>query len=83
VAAADLLEAEGRNLKRNALRTSLAIGLALVAVLFLFIGTGLLLAALYMKFAALWGQATGLLATGTASFLCGGLFLWLTMRINR
>ena len=83
MAAADLLEAEGRNLKQNALRTSLAIGLALVAVLFLLTGTGLLLAALYVKSAALWGQAAGLLATGAASFLCGGLFLWLTMRINR
>jgi len=54
-----------------------------VGLLFVLAGAGFLLAAIYIKSAALWGQAIAALLTGLVSFLFGGIFLWLTTRMNR
>lgn len=83
LAATDLLEAEGRSLKRNALRTSMAIGLALVAVVLLLAALGFFLAAVYLLAASRWGGAGGALAASLAALLLAGLFLWLALRTGR
>jgi hypothetical protein len=57
--------------------------LAITVVLFLITGTGLLLAAIYIKTSALWGTATGAVATSVAAFFFAGVFLWLMIRTSR
>ena len=54
-----------------------------MGLLFVLAGSGFLLAAVYIKSATLWGPAIAALVTGVVSFLFGGIFLWLTTRMNR
>ena len=70
-------------MKQNALKTSIAIGLAVAAVLMLLASAGFLLAAVYIQSAALWGDAVAALVASGVSLLFTGLFLWLTLRMNR
>ncbi len=44
---------------------------------------GFLLAAVYIRSAASWGDAVAALITSGVSLLFTGLFLWLTLRVNR
>ena len=83
MAAADLLEAEGRLLRRNALRTALAVGLGLAAVTLALAGTGLVLLALHTAADAHWGAVPAALLTALGAFGAAGGFLWLSLKTNR
>jgi len=52
-------------------------------VVLLLAAVGFLLAAVYLKSAALWGSAAGALATALFASLLAGVFLWLTIRTSR
>ncbi len=70
-------------MRRNTLRTALAVGLVVVLVLLLLAGFGFLLAAVYLRAAAHWGSATGALVTSGITFVLAGILLWLTFRAIR
>ena len=83
IAAAELLEAEGRSLKTHALKTALAIGVAWMGLMFLGLGGGLLLYGLYLEARLHWGPIGALFFTAVLAISIGGSLLWLTKRLAR
>lgn len=83
IAVADLLEAEGRELRRQA--TRLGWGLALIALscLLATVGFGCWLWGLFEHAAQAYGPANAALLTGTAAVVLAGLVAWLIRRLTR
>lgn len=79
----ELLEAEGRALRRQAARLAGAVAaIALTAVLGVG-GAALCLWGLYQHLAGAIGPANGALLTGLGTFLVAGAGLWLAVRLSR
>ena len=83
VAFFDLLEAEGRALRRGALRTGAGLALLVVASLLALSGFGLLIWALYGWLAVQFNQPQAAALTGVAVLAFTGLLLWLANRAAR
>jgi hypothetical protein len=83
IAVADLLEAEGRSLRRSAVRTGWGLGLVTVASVLLLAGLVLCLAALYDALAAQLGSVAAKLGTGLAGLALAGVAAWLAGRVSR
>lgn len=82
VALADLLEAEGRALRRTTARLGLGLGMIALAVLFAAAGLGLCLWAAYQYLASELGQTLAVLLAGVVALVAAGLFLWLAKRLT-
>ena len=82
IALADLLEAEGRTLRRSAARLGLGLGMIVLAVAFAAAGLGLCLWAAYQYLATALGQTPAVLLAGVAALVAAGLFLWLARRLT-
>ncbi len=83
LAMADLVEAEGRLLRRNVLRTGLGLVLVAVAGLFAVIGAGLCLWAAYLGLLPRLGGAGAALLIGVVAWSLAGVLSWLAIRLAR
>lgn len=83
MAVADLLEAEGRVLRRATARLGGTLVLAAVAGLIALGGLGLCLWGIYQYLTASLGNAAAALVTGVASVVVAGGILWIGQRISR
>ena len=77
IALADLVEAEGRSLRRNIVRVGNSLTLIAIAVLLAAAGAGMLLWALYQSLAAAVGSALGALLTGLAGLIAAVILSWI------
>ena len=83
VALADLLEAEGRSLRRATARLGLSLVLFAVAGLAVVAGLCLCLWGLYQYLAFSYGGVTAAVSIGVVSIVVAGGILWIAQRINR
>ncbi len=83
IALADLLEAEGRELRRNIARLGQSYALNSVASVLAAGGALLILWAFYQSMVMAMGPVMGALITGVVGLLCAGVMLWLAQLINR
>lgn len=79
----DLLEAEGRALRRGALRTGAGLALLAVGSLLALTGFGLLIWALYGWLAVQFSQPQAAALTGLVVLVFTGVLLWLAARSAR
>lgn len=70
VAAADLIEAEGRALRRSVFMTSVAVCLALLAVNVLLLGLVFFTLAVFWALQGQWGAPTAAAACGGLALVC-------------
>jgi hypothetical protein len=83
IALVELLEAEGRALRRALLGAGIGLGLVCAATVVGLSGLGLCLWSAYLYLGTLLNPPLAALATGALTLcLCGGL-LWLALRLNR
>jgi hypothetical protein len=82
IAAADLLEAEGRTLRRAFLRTVWGVALIGFAGLLAVAGAALCTWALYQYLALPLAQSTAALLTGLIVLAVAGLLAWIVRRAN-
>jgi hypothetical protein len=78
----DLIEAEGRLLKRKILQIVSSIGLMVVALLFVILAFGFLLAAIYQFLLLYWPLPLVLFAMSLLCLAITGGLLWVMQRIN-
>ncbi len=83
IACADLLEAEGRCLRRSILRLGVAILCLGGAALLLLGGSGLLLWAAYQLLSQSLGPLAAAVASAVAMIVLGGILAWLSVRLTR
>lgn len=83
IAFIELLEAEGRALRRSALALSRSLAFLGCAVLLLILGLGCLLTGSYLIAARVIGTAEALLLTGMLAAGAASIFLWLSNRERR
>jgi hypothetical protein len=79
VSGAELVEAEGRMLKRQVLRLAIALGLGLAALVLGLAGVGFLLAALFLALAQPLGYAGAAAVFGAVALVlaaAAGFFVW-------
>lgn len=80
---ADLLEAEGRVLRKTAARFGLSVSLFLIAAALVQLGAIGLLAGAWLGLRAELGAAWASAITGAASVLLAAVLIWIGARINR
>ncbi len=78
IALADLVEAEGRELKMQAVRLSRSLALVVFAILLAAAGAGLLLWAIYQGVSASLGSAGGALVSGLVGLAAAGVVIWVS-----
>ncbi len=78
IALLELLEAEGRSLRKATMNTGRALVLLFAAGLFLIAGAGLLAWALYQHLLTLTTPALSAAGVGLLVLLLGGVLLWLS-----
>lgn len=83
IALADLLEAEGRALRKAVLRTGAGFALLIIAALFALAGLGLCMWAVYLWLATSLGPSGAAALTGAMSLILAGVLAWITIRLNR
>jgi hypothetical protein len=83
IALIELLEAEGRALRRAMLDTGVGLGLIVVASLFALAGLGLCFWSAYLYLVTLLGQPLAALATGVLTLCLSGGLRWAASRLNR
>lgn len=83
IAVADLLEAEGRALRRGTLRTGAGLACLWAAALLLVAGLGLCLWALYQWLSLVVGSIVGALLIGGILLILSGGLVWTVMRLSR
>ena len=83
VAATELLEAEGRVLKRHAVRLMVVAGLGFVIIVFLIAALGSLLFSLYTALSALIPPAGAALVCGAVSLLAAWCGFLVARRLTR
>jgi len=83
IALADLVEAEGRALRRSVVRTSLGIAFLRAATLMLVLGLGLCLWGIYQWLSSAMGPAGAASFIGALALLFSGGLVWLAMRLGR
>lgn len=79
----DLLEAEGRTLRRSAMRVGVGLGLFVASAVVGLAGLGFCLWSAYLYFDTMLGTPMAALATGALTFLIAGGLLWTALRLNR
>tara|TARA_R110002111_G_scaffold11662_4_gene35742 strand:+ start:1138 stop:1419 length:282 start_codon:yes stop_codon:yes gene_type:complete len=79
----DLLEAEGRLLRKKALQSVIVVMLMSVACLFLAAALALLLAALYQVFIIWWAAPLAYLATAFSSLILAGVLSWISYHFSQ
>lgn len=79
----DLVEAEGRLLKRRVLQAASVVMLMSTAFLFMAITLALLLAALYQSFILWWSPPWAYLATALSSLILAGALSWITYHFSQ
>jgi len=82
VACADLLEAEGRALRRGAVRAGSALALVCVAALTVLGGLAALSWSLYRALSAPLGEAGAAAMLGGALLVIGGVLAWIVKRLS-
>ncbi|MFB6259705.1 MAG: hypothetical protein ABEK42_03190, partial [Thiohalorhabdaceae bacterium] len=75
--------AEGRALRRGALRTGAGLAVIGLAALFAAAGLGLLLWTVFRGLSGLWGETIAALGTGVLALLVAGVLAWIAKRIAR
>lgn len=83
IAVADLLEAEGRALRRQTTRLGWGLALIALAALLAAVGFGLWLWGLFEHAAQAFGVANAALLTGTVAVVLAGVVAWLIRRLTR
>ncbi|MEW5756785.1 MAG: phage holin family protein [Pseudomonadota bacterium] len=83
IALMDLLEAEGRELRRTVMRTGIGLVCLAVAGLVAVIGLCFCLWAVYQALAAMVGPATAAMIVGLLMLSLAGLIAWIAMRLAR
>lgn len=78
----DLIEAEGRLLKQKILQVVSSIGLMMVALLFVILAFGFLLASIYQFLLLYWPLPLVLFAMSLICLAITGGLIWITQRIN-
>lgn len=79
----ELLEAEGRSLRRATLKVGQALGLLAIAGLFVIAGASLLAWALYQHLLTITTAALSAAIVGLLVLVLGGGLLWLSHRRGR
>lgn len=80
---ADLVEAEGRTLRRAAAKLGLGLALTVTAALLLFVGSAGLLAGLWLGLRAAVHPAWASVITGVVALSLAGIFLFVASRLSR
>lgn len=83
VAAADLLEAEGRLFREQAARVGQSLGLVVVAMVLVITGAGFLVWALYQYLQTRMTAPGPALVTGLAAMFTAGIVLWVARQSAR
>jgi hypothetical protein len=83
IALTDLLEAEGRALRKSVLRTGVGLACLGVASLLLLLGLGLCLWGVYLWLAVLLEPAAAAALIGVVSLLLAGGLAWMAIRLGR
>ena len=79
----DLIEAEGRSLRRALLRSSAGLAILGVAAVIALAGILLCLWAGYQYLQTLWGPILTSLAVGIFMLVLSGVLIWIVIRLNR
>jgi hypothetical protein len=79
----DLLEVEGRTLRRWAMRVGVGLALVVVSAVLGLAALGFCLWSAYLYFDTMLGTPMGALATGALTFLIAGGLLWTALRLSR
>jgi len=83
IALADLLEAEGRALRRGTVRMGAGLAMAGLAALLAALGMGLVLWGIFQGLVHLWGEVVAALAAGALALLLAGSLAWIAGRLAR
>jgi len=83
IAVADLLEAEGRTLRRQTTRLGWGLALIVLSCLLAGVGFGLWLWGLFEHAAQAFGEADAALVTGTVAVVLAGGVAWLIRHLTR
>lgn len=83
IATANLMEAEGRTLRRVVLLTGVQLLVLAGALVLALAGLGLFLWAAYLGLAIALGPAAAAVLLGALVFILAGLLTWLTLRLSR
>jgi len=83
IALLELLEAEGRALRRSLMRTGAGLGLIVTAVILGVTGFGLCLWSAYLYFATALEPPLAALATGGLTLSVSAILLWFAARLGR
>jgi hypothetical protein len=79
----DLLEAEGRALRKSVMRTGMGFACLGVATLLLSIGLGLCLWGAYLGLAVSLGSASAAALIGVVALIFAGGMAWIAIRLSR
>ena len=80
---ADLLEAEGRLLRRTVMRTGVGLAMVVVAAMLVFVGLGFCLWAAYQGLVVQLGPVNAALIVGILMLCLAGLMAWIAIRLSR
>lgn len=80
---AELLEAEGRQLRRTVMRTGVGLAIVVVAALLVFVGLSLCLWAAYQGLLAQIGAVKAALLIGIVMLALAGVMAWIAIRLAR
>ena len=83
IALCELIEAEGRALRRSLMRTGAGIGLLVMSVVFGLTGLGLCLWSTYLYLATKLDAPLAALSTGLLTLTLSAGVLWLALRLGR
>ena len=83
IALTELLEAEGRLLRRNAMRTGAGMAILLLAALLAFVGLGFCLWAAFQGLVVQVGPVNAALVVGVLILFFAGLMTWIAIRLVR
>ena len=83
IALVELLEAEGRDLRRSLIRTGAGLGLIVTSVILGLTGFGLCLWSAYLYLGTLLEPPQAALATGGLTLGLSAILLWIASRLGR
>ena len=83
IALLELLEAEARALRSGSFRLGVSLVLLGTAGIFMFVGVGLILRALYLYLVIFLSPPTATLITGMATLLVSGGLVWSARQLSR
>lgn len=83
IALCELIEAEGRALRRSLIRTGAGLGLLVISAVFGLTGLGLCLWSAYLYLDTQLAAPLAALATGALTLLLAAGVLWIALRLGR